>query len=168
MKILKKHNTLLRYTFDPLYLEKYAEIVTSQHTSSYWQTGTENSYILRYEIFFQVKSPSSSAYFVNYQSNFELQCIIENVEMDAREVLHFKEMVNLSTQLFLMQNTQDCYSLLDFKPMIFSKEELKDQQYIARELNREVNNIKRIMGTLTLEEMSEEERTFVVRKNNQS
>jgi hypothetical protein len=117
MKILKKHNTLLQYTLDPLYFEKYSEITQLQYTSSHWTVGSENSICLQYDLFFNAKNSSTDENFVNYHNRFDLQCLIENVEADAKEIVKFKEVVNVSAQLFLMQNTKDYYYLLNFQEM---------------------------------------------------
>ncbi len=162
MKILKKYNTAFNYSIDPFYFENHSEITTTQHASSYWRVGREASYIMQYEVIFTAKNPSGDEHFLKYHKKYELQCLIENVEADAQEIIRFKELILLSTQLFLMENTEHHYPLLDFRIISVSDKKLKEQH--ANVLS-EIINMKRIMGTLTLEEMSKEEREFVLGNN---
>ena len=146
MKILKKHNTLIHYTFDPLYFEKYAEMTQLQYASSHWRAGPENSLVLQYDVFFSAKNPSNGAYFVNYHHRFDLQCQMENIEADVKEVVMFKDVVHASAQLFLMQNTQDQYHLLDFHDMTLRDKTVCDEKPTRESVtNHEIASIKKAM-----------------------
>lgn len=162
MKILSKYNTLFTYKIQPFYFESNSEITSTQSTSSSWRVGAGGSYVLLYEVFFYAKNPSSEDFFVMYQKKYELQCLIENVEADAQEIIQFKESILLSAKLFLMENVQNNYHLLNFRMTSVLDEKLKDQhaKVMSADVLSEIINLKRIMGILTLEEMSEEERIF--------
>lgn len=166
MKTLKRYSTLLQYSITPEYFGKYSDVKKTQHTSSYWAAGIEDSYVFYYEIFFSAKNATNNELLVNYHSIFELHCIIENIELDASEIINYKEMENLSTQLFLMQNTHGYYDLLDFHPMTMTYEQQKDKHWMSTRLSKEIIDIKRVMGILTLEEMSIEESVHASKKDN--
>ncbi len=120
MKILKKYDTLIFYNIDIGYLKKNADIISSQHSSSHWAAQSNGSLRLQYDLFFEAHSHNKDDYFIKYHSRLELECLIEDIDSDSEEVLNYKEISNISTQLFLMQNTKGYYHLLNFREMNFS------------------------------------------------
>ncbi|RAJ37327.1 hypothetical protein [Pedobacter cryoconitis] len=145
MKILKKHNTLLQYSINLLYFEKNSELKQTQYTSSHWTMGAENSLLLQYDIFFYAKNPITNECFVNYHNRFDLQCIIEDIVVDAEEVVKFKEIINVSAQLFLMQNTKDYYYLLNFNEMNLTSDNNQNPTRLSG-IDLEIKSVKKAMG----------------------
>lgn len=136
---------------DPLYFEKHSDITQTQYTSSHWTIGPENSLFLQYDLFFHAKNPSSEEYFVNYHNRFDLQCLIENVEYDAQEVVKFKEIVNVSSQLFLMQNTKEYYHLLNFHEMNYIDDKVRHQNPTRESgIDLEIKGLKQALEKLSL------------------
>jgi len=149
MKVLSKHTTLLQYSIDVDYFKSHSKLKSLQHTSSHWTLRDGYNY-LQYDVTFQAKDPTTGDYFVNFHNRLNLQCVIDVVDDDAKEIIKYKEIVNVSSQLFLMNNTQDFYDLLDFREMNF-KDIINPHENPSREnsIEREINQIKRSMAPLT-------------------
>lgn len=146
MKILRKHSTILKYSIDLQFLETHSQFKPHQYTSSNWRLIDGCNY-LQYDVIFQVKDILSDDYFINFHNRLDLECIIENVEVDAKEVVKYKEMVNVASQLFLMNNTQDFYDLLDFREMNY-KNYVNPHENLSREssIEYEITQISRSLS----------------------
>lgn len=161
MKIISQTNTLLNYSIDPNYFEKHDKFSTSNYSSTNWRPAQEiNSYLFNYNTYFIAKELNKENYFINYHNRLEICCIIEDIENDATELLELKQKSNIEMGYFLEKNTLNFFHLLDFKPMIYSNEVLENEKMSFREftLNRDIKDIKRAMGILSLEEMTDEEK----------
>jgi hypothetical protein len=108
---------LLLYTVVSELFDKKIDLIPSQYTSSQWTISKDNTSHLRYDLFYHAKDQISGDNFINYHNRFELECIIENIEADANEIIRFKEIVNTSCQLFLMENSRGYYNHLNFYEM---------------------------------------------------
>lgn len=167
MEILKKCTTLIHYSFDQYYFGKHSNVISSQTTASTWRSTKEDGYILTYDTYYSAKENSADKYFIKYHSNLELHCVFEDKEKDAVEIVEIKDQENVLTGQFLEKNTMSFYHLLDFHPLPDHDKSHSDyainRQFV---IDREVTDIKRVMGVLTLAEMSEEEREIVERGSN--
>jgi len=161
MKIISQTDTLLHYAVDPNYLEKHDQFSTSNYSSTNWRPAQEpNAYLFNYNTHFIAKESNKENYFINYHHRIEICCIIEEIENDAAELLALKQKSNIEMGKFLEKNTMNFFHLLNFKPMIFSNEVMDNEKISLREftLQIEIKGIKKAMGILPLEEMTDEEK----------
>lgn len=120
MKILKKNDIVVHCSIDLSYFNKHSEIYRSYSTDSKWIRGEANTCILVYKIFYAAEDQDSDDHFIQYERQLELQCIVEDIENDANEVIKIKAMMNISLGSFLEKHSLSFYHLLDFHPISFS------------------------------------------------
>jgi len=146
MIILETHSNILKYSFDLSIFKRNFEINQSQYTSSHWRNGKDDTVHLDYNVFFNAKHPHGEEYFLNFQSRLYLHCKISNLEEDAAYIISRKEILNVSAQLFLMQNTQNYYYFLNFHEMNLTDESnTHNNPARENEIRREIDNLERVL-----------------------
>lgn len=160
MKIIHKYHTVLNYTINPYYFRNNKGFSKFHATSSNWRLGKDDVSVLKFKMFYNIKNKDNTDYFVKYESELQLHCIInkDEIESDAAEVVRIKKKSGLSDKLFLKNNTLSYFKLLNFIPTTEFLDEA-DQRKEAKE-------IKRSKGLLSLSEMTDEEREIYKEINN--
>lgn len=152
MKIIHKYHTVLNYSINPYYFRNNKGFEKFHATSSNWELYKNNVSVLKFNVFYKIKNKDNTDYFVRYESELQIHCMINNneIDSDAAEVVRIKKKAGLTDKLFLKHNTLSYFKLLNFIPIT---EFLSEEDQV-----KEAKEIKRSKGLLLLSEMTEEER----------
>ena len=122
MKVLKKHHTMLHYLFEPEVLDENVKSFSSWGTVSTWKPLKDNIYTLTYDTSFFTKEHVSDKCLIDYLARLRLDCVFENIEDDAVEIMKLKEKCDTSMGRFLEQNSMFFFNLSKFPHLTFFRE----------------------------------------------
>lgn len=111
MEIIQRYDTILNYLINPRYFDNHQDFEKIYYTSSPWFLKGNDVCMLKHNVFYYVTDKKKNDYFIKYESELQLYCIIRNDEIEeaAEEICRIKTEIHLATERFLKQNTMDFF-----------------------------------------------------------
>jgi hypothetical protein len=147
MKILKVDYTVLNDFVDTSYFythSKKADVTYS--TESNWRRAACDTYILTYTIRYYAGDLDDNKRFISYIRRMQLQCIIEDIELDVDEIIQIKQEMHDAFEVHLIEQSSEFFDLLIFERMVLAD----------RGTDREIRSFKWTAKQLAYEDTTDE------------
>jgi hypothetical protein len=128
VKIISKQDTIIHYSIDPYYFNTHSEIKSNYSSRNCWQHVEGGTHLLTCGISFLALDYDSRNEFINYQSEFSLHCLVEDIEKDISDIIKMKEDAHILAVEFIKSNSMAFFDTLKFPKDIFTEERVKSEK----------------------------------------
>jgi hypothetical protein len=128
MKIISKQDTIIHYSIDPYYFNTHSEVKSNYSSRNQWQHVEGGTHLLTCGLSFLALDYDSRDEFINYQSEFRLHCLVEDIEKDIYDIIRMKEGAHVLAVEFIEKNSMAFFDQLKFPKDIFSGERVKSEK----------------------------------------